>query len=85
MKRRRASCSLYCSLDFAMAVIKPYPGSKKVHEDEREFARLVGECITTWAFVDREVFRLSGCTSKRQASARRLSIIDGLPLQGGPI
>jgi hypothetical protein len=58
-------------LDFAMAVIKSYPGSKKVHEDEREFARLVGECITTWAFVDREVFRLFRLhletTSKRTA------------------
>ena len=54
-----------------MAVIKSYPGSKKVHEDEREFARLVGECITTWAFVDREVFRLFRLhletTSKRTA------------------
>lgn len=54
-----------------MAVIKAYPGSKKVHEDEREFARLVGECITTWAFVDRQVFGLLnmhlGTNTKRAA------------------
>jgi hypothetical protein len=51
-------CSLYWALYFFMAVIKAYPGSAKVHQDEREFARLVGECITTWAFVDRQIFRL---------------------------
>jgi len=41
-----------------MAIIKLYPGSKKVQQDQDEFARLIGECIVTWAFVNRELFQL---------------------------
>jgi hypothetical protein len=41
-----------------MPIIKLYPTSKKAREDAETFFRVVGECITTWSFIDRRLFRL---------------------------
>lgn len=41
-----------------MAVLKLHPRTKKVRRDEETFLRLIGECVTGWAFVDRAIFRV---------------------------
>jgi hypothetical protein len=42
-----------------MAVIKLFPTSKIARRDEQIFSRLIGECITRWAFIDRALFEYS--------------------------
>jgi hypothetical protein len=39
-----------------MAIIKLSPTSKIARRDEQIFSRLIGECITRWAFIDRALF-----------------------------
>jgi hypothetical protein len=41
-----------------MVVIKLHPTSKKVKQDQDTFLRLIGECVTRWAFIDRAVFQI---------------------------
>jgi hypothetical protein len=41
---------------FTMAIIKVHPTSKTIRRDEDIFSRLIGQCITRWAFIDRALF-----------------------------
>jgi hypothetical protein len=39
-------------------IIKLHPERKEYVRAENEFLRVVGSCVNTWAFVDREIFRI---------------------------
>jgi len=56
-----------------MAVLSFEPKTKKFREDRDTFARLIGECITRWAFIDRELFRL--CVYALGAHRDRVAIV----------
>jgi hypothetical protein len=71
-------------------IIKLHPEPEEYVEAETAFLRAVGLCITQWAFVDRQLFRLFklglGTSAERaallyygqNALGRRLSQVDGL-------
>ena len=42
-----------------MAILSFDPKTKQVNRDEETFLRLIGECVSQWAFLDRELFKLS--------------------------
>ena len=42
-----------------MAVLKLHPASKQVERDRQTFLGLLGECVSLWAFLDRELFNLT--------------------------
>ena len=42
----------------AMAIIKLNPDPEEFLDAENEFLRAIGECVTGWAFIDRQLFRL---------------------------
>jgi hypothetical protein len=42
-----------------MAVLKLYPTSKRVKRDRDTFLRVLGECVSLWSFLDRELFNLT--------------------------
>jgi hypothetical protein len=39
-------------------IIKLHPDRKDYIRNENEFLRAVGLCVNTWAFVDREIYRI---------------------------
>jgi hypothetical protein len=41
-----------------MAVVKLHPTAKKAHDDAKAFFSTIGQCITAWAFVDRQIYKL---------------------------
>src|SRR5260370_18007070 len=41
-----------------MDMIKLNPGREENLEGATEFLRAIGECVTAWAFIDRQLFRL---------------------------
>jgi hypothetical protein len=42
----------------AAVIIKAFPAPEEYAEAENEFLRTLGLCVTQWAFVDRQLFRL---------------------------
>src|SRR4051812_17348179 len=42
----------------APVIIKLHPERKEYIRKENEFLRAIGLCVNTWAFVDREIYRL---------------------------
>jgi hypothetical protein len=47
---------VYSSPGFFMPILRLHPKSKTVRRDQEIFTRLIGECITRWAFIDRALF-----------------------------
>ncbi len=42
-----------------MVILRLDPKTKQVERDNETFLRLVGECVSLWAFLDRELFKLT--------------------------
>jgi hypothetical protein len=42
-----------------MAILRLDPKTKQVQRDEATFLGLIGECVSLWAFMDRELFNLT--------------------------
>jgi hypothetical protein len=73
-----------------MAIIKLHPTSKQAKQNQEAFFGAVGKCITTWSFVDRQIFRLFaslvGINAERSAILyyhwrtidQRLALVDKL-------
>ena len=54
-------------------VIKAFPPPEEYREAESEFLRALGLCVSQWAFVDRQLFRLF--TLGLQAATHRAALI----------